>query len=131
MNSPATGLVAVIQARERIRALIRIPPPGDRLTLYIRPQVAPLEIAQLIVRTEVRRSQTRAALEANDLHARFAEFGREYPSRGSHTDNDDIRPFRCHGFSLLNQDFLAACRPIMGARVNACLLRISVEVKIA
>ena len=97
VDGAAARLVAVIQNRHRVRAHARVRPPGDRLALPVRAKFLPLEIAQFVVRVEVRSGQARAALQANDFHARFAKLGREYPADRAHTDDDDICFFGCHG----------------------------------
>jgi hypothetical protein len=47
------------------------------MNVHVRAQLLPLEVAQFIVRREVRGGETRAALQANHFHARFAKLGRE------------------------------------------------------
>ena len=98
MDGAAAGLVAVALGRDRGRAHIGIPPPGDGLALRVRAQILPLEVAQFIVRVEVLGGETRAALEPDDFHARFAELGREDSAGRAHAHDDDVGFFRCHGF---------------------------------
>ena len=96
VHGTAARLVAVIENRERIRARLRVRPPGDRLALRVRAQVLSLEVAQFIERAEVRSGQARPALQPNNLHACFAQLGRENPPCGAHTDDDDIGFFGGH-----------------------------------
>ena len=97
VHRAAARLIAVIQDGHRVRAHAGIWPPGNWLALPVRAKLLPLEIAQLVVRVEVRSGKARAALEANDFHSRFAEFGRENSADRAHADNDDIRFFGGHG----------------------------------
>src|SRR4051812_1727980 len=99
MDGPAAGLIAVVLRRDRSRARIRIWPPGDRLTLSVRPRVLPLEIAQF-VKLEIRRLETRAALKPDHLHAGLAKFGSQNASGCAHANNHDIGFFGGHGSTL-------------------------------
>jgi hypothetical protein len=49
------------------------------------------------VRVEVLGGETRAALEPDDFHARFAELGRENAAGRAHADDHDIGFFGGHG----------------------------------
>ena len=111
VDRAAACLIAVIQHRERIRARLRVRPPGDGLALRVRAQILPLEIAQFVLRLEIRGGEARAALQADHFHARFAKLRREYPARRAHADDDDIRFFGCHG----------SCPPLrpLGPRLQA------------
>ncbi len=100
VDGAAAGLVAVVQNREWVRAHTIVLPPGDRHAFRVRAQFLPLEVAQFIVRAEVRGLKARAALQANDFHACLAEFGREDPACRAHSDDDNISLFDCHGLSL-------------------------------
>src|ERR1035437_422548 len=100
MDGAATCLVAIIQNRERVRAYIRVRPPSDGMALHVGAQLLPLEVAQFIVRGEVRRGKPRTALQADDFHPGFARLGREYPSCRTNTDDDHSRLLNCHGSSL-------------------------------
>ena len=97
MHGAAAGLVAVVLRRDRRARRVGVRPPRDRHALGIGPQILALEIAQLVVRLEVRGLQARAALEPDHLHAGLAELGGENPARGADADDDDIGLFRCHG----------------------------------
>ena len=97
MDGAATGLIAVVLHRDRVRARIGARPPGDGLPLDVRAQVLALEIPQLIVRVEVLGGQARTALEPHHLHAGFAELGREDSTCGAHANDGDIGFFGCHG----------------------------------
>src|SRR5262249_8507945 len=98
VNCPAARLIAVIEPRKRVRALFRVCAPRDRLAFHVRTQIAPLEISQFVLRAEVRRGQTWAAFQADDLHTRLAEFCSEDSAHRAHADDDDIRFFSCpHG----------------------------------
>ena len=123
VDGAAARLVAVILHRDRVRARIRVRPPGDGLALDVRAQVLPLEVAQFVMRVEVCGRQTRAALQPNDFHARFAELGRENPPAAP------TPMMTTSVFSVAMAHPLrigaCACRPMMGARVNASLLCIS------
>ena len=85
-------------SKKRLYARARIPvrPPGYGLAFCIWTQVLPLEVPQFVLRAEVRGSQTRSALQANDFHSCLAELCREYSACGAHTDDDDISLFGCH-----------------------------------
>src|SRR6266403_5919162 len=100
VDGAAARLVAVVQDWERVRAHTGVRPPGDGHALRVRAQFLPLEVAQFIVRAEIRGLQTRAALQANDFHACLAEFGCEDPACRAHSDDDYISLFDCHGLSL-------------------------------
>jgi hypothetical protein len=78
------------------RARVGVRPPSDGLAFRVRAQVLPLEIAQFVLRGEIRGGVPRAALETDDLHAGLAELGREYSAGPSDPDNDDIGFFNCH-----------------------------------
>jgi hypothetical protein len=66
----------------------------------MRTQILPLEIAQFVEGGEIRSRVTRAALEADDLHARFGELRGEYSTRRADADDDDIRFLGRHGLRL-------------------------------
>src|SRR6266550_5420380 len=100
VDGAAARLVAIVQDWERVRAHIGVRPPGDRHAPRVRAQFLPLEVAQFIVRAEVRGLKTWAALQANDFHARLAEFGREDPACRDHSYNNDVSFFGCHGLPL-------------------------------
>ena len=96
MHRATACLVAVVQNGHWIRARIGIRPPGDGLALGIRPQLLPLKIAQFVMRAEIRRLKSRAALQANHFHARLAKFGREYSASRANSNDDDVRFFGGH-----------------------------------
>ena len=124
MHRAAPCLVAVIQNRQRFRGHIRVRPPGHWLTFRVWTQILPLEVSQFVLSTEIGGSQAWASLEANDFHACFPELGSKYSAYGAHTDNNHISFFDRHSSSL------RLYRPVIGARLNACLLSMSVLVKI-
>src|SRR5262249_19157372 len=126
-SGPAAALVAVVLVRDRLCGHVRIGPPGDGLTLDVRAQILALEIAQFVVRVEVLSGQARPALQADDLHARFAELGCEDAACRAHADDDDVGFFGCHGSRPPRQPALA-CSPTMGSRVNGPLLCMSAAV---
>src|SRR5262249_18895049 len=97
VNRAATGLVAVALSWDRCRARPRIGPPRHRLALRIRTQVLTLEVAQLILGSEVLGAQPRAALERDHFHAGLAKLGRQNATGGASADDDDIGLFCCHG----------------------------------
>src|SRR5262249_62134135 len=72
----------------------------DGLALDVRTQILALEIAKFIVRVKVLSGKARPALEADDLHARLAEFGCEDTACRAHADDDNIGFFGCHGSHL-------------------------------
>ena len=94
------------------------------LRLRFGPQILALEIAQFVMRLEVGGLEPRAALEPDHFHAGLAELGGEDAAGRADADDDDIGFFDRHGFSPLAL-LACACRPMMGARVNASLLCMS------
>ena len=101
MHGAAAGLVAVV-LRPAI-GLARAFAFGRQVTGWrfrLGRRVLALEIAQFVVRLEVCGGQARAAFQADDFHARFAEFGREDAARRADADDDDVRFFGCHGSAL-------------------------------
>src|SRR5262249_26297612 len=99
VDRAAAGLIAVAQRRQRPCAGIGVRPPGDRLALDVRAQILALKVPQLVLRAEIRGLEAWAALEPNDLHAGFAELGREDAAGRAHADDDDIGLAGCHGSS--------------------------------
>jgi len=97
MDGAAAGLIAVILHRERRSAGIGVGPPGDGLAFDVGSQILALEIAQLVVRLEVLRGETRAALEPDHLHAGLAELGGEDAARSANADDHNIGFLDCHG----------------------------------
>ena len=73
------------------------------------PQILALEIAQLVVRLEIRGLEPRAALEPDHFHAGLAELGGEDAAGGADADDHDIGFFGCHGSAL----------PALGPRLQA------------
>src|SRR5262249_57947541 len=69
------------------------------VALDVRAQILALKVAQLVLRAEIRGLEAWAALEPNDLHAGFAELGREDAAGRAHADDDDIGLAGCHGSS--------------------------------
>src|SRR5690242_292794 len=101
MDGTAAGLIAVVENRHGMCGSIRVWPPSHRLALDIRPQILALEIAQFVMWLEVRRFQSRAALETDDLHARLGEFGGKNATGSSDTYDHQICFFGCHSSALL------------------------------
>src|SRR5262249_1671667 len=99
VHRAAAGLVAVAETLDPRRPRVRVGPPGDRLTLHVRAQVLALEVAQLVLRSEVRSLEPRAALEPDPLHPGLAGVGGENSAARADADDHDIRLFGCHGSS--------------------------------
>ena len=99
MDGPAAGLIAVIQNVHGVRARACVGTPRHRLALPVRAKILPLEVTQFIVRVEIRGAESRAALQANDLHSRLAQLSREDSSDRAHTNDHDICFLGCHCLS--------------------------------
>jgi hypothetical protein len=100
VDGAATGLIAIVLNRDGGGPRILVGSPGNGLAFDVRPQILPLEVAQLIMRVEILSGQSRTALEANHFHSGFAELGRKNAASGTNPDDDDISLFDCHDSPL-------------------------------
>src|SRR3954447_10798372 len=96
MNGAAAGLVAVTQHPVDARTRVGIRAPRYWVMVGQRSQIEALEVAQLIVRLEIRSLQARAAFEADHFHPNFCELGGDDAPRRAGADDNNVCFFGCH-----------------------------------